>query len=316
MQHSFKKDIEEGLSSIPKQLSSRYFYDDDGSKLFRVIMQLPEYYLTDCEYEIFSTQADAIVKAMSGDNKVLRLIDFGAGDGVKTKLLITAFLKSGVEVVYTPVDISEEAIRTATENMRVDFPDLKIEPVQGEYFAAIEKINATYTQLPKVILFLGSNIGNFTHEESVHFLTHLQDLCNENDKLFLGFDLKKNPATILNAYNDSKGITKMFNLNLLKRINRELGGNFELDKFDHYATYDPISGTAKSFIVSLAAQEVYIKSLSKKFSFNRFEPVFVEQSQKFDIHNIELLAKISGFNLLADFFDCKHFYTNSLWEKE
>lgn len=312
---TFKKEVEKGLLSQPKNISSRYFYDDAGSRLFQLIMQSPDYYLTDCEQEIFSTQTKSIVKNMAASHQKVRLIDLGAGDGIKTVLLLEEFIRLGIEVVYTPVDISEEAIQEAAKNTRKKFPDIEIESYTGEYFEALKEIDKIYTQLPKVILFLGSNIGNFTTEEAHEFLTEINNLSTKNDKLFIGFDLKKDPKIICSAYNDREGITKKFNLNLLERINRELGGDFDLENFDHYNTYNPITGTAKSYIISLKKQEVNIESLNKTFSFERYEPIDVEQSQKYDLKGIEKLAKGSNFKISENFFDKKRYYTNSLWEQ-
>lgn len=311
---TFKKEVEKGLSSQPKNISSRYFYDEAGSRLFQLIMESPDYYLTNCEQEIFLTQTQNIVKKMSSTNQKLRLIDLGAGDGIKTVLLLEGFIKLGIEVVYTPVDISEEAILEAKDNIKKKFPQLQVEPFLGEYYEALKKIDETYTHLPKVILFLGSNIGNFTNKKAHNFLSELNKLCTKNDKLFIGFDLKKDPKIIRRAYNDKLGITKKFNLNLLIRMNRELGADFDIEQFDHYNTYDPVTGTAKSYIISLKQQEVTFQSLNKTFSFERYEPIDVEQSQKYDIKSIENLAKGSKFKVLEHFFDEKQYYTNSLWE--
>ena len=311
---TFKKEIERGFSLVPKNISSRYFYDDAGSRLFQLIMQSPDYYLTDCEQEIFSKQAQNIVQSMKGDYQQLRLIDLGAGDGVKTMLLLAEFIKQGVEVVYTPVDISEEAIQEAEKNIKNEFPNNRVEPYVGEYFEALQRIDKRYTKLPKVILFLGSNIGNFTYNKALDFLMQLNNLCTKKDKLFIGFDLKKNPKVIRRAYNDKQGITKKFNLNLLKRINRELGADFDINQFDHYNTYNPITGTAKSYIISLKEQVVNISELNKTFSFDAYEAIDVEQSQKYDINSIESLAQKAKFTVLEHFFDKKRYYTNSLWE--
>lgn len=311
---TFKEAVEEGLSSKPKSISSRYFYDDAGSRLFQLIMKSPDYYLTNCEHEIFTTQTQDIVKKMASFHQELRLIDLGAGDGIKTITLLEEFTKLGIDVVYTPVDISEEAILESEKNIKKKFPGIKVESYIGEYYDALKEIDQIYTKLPKVILFLGSNIGNFTNELALNFLTELNKLCTKNDKLFIGFDLMKNPKIIRRAYNDKLGITKKFNLNLLERINRELGGDFDIDQFDHYNTYDPITGTARSFIVSLRKQQVTIQSLNKTFSFAPFEVIDVEQSQKYDLKVIESLAKGSNFKVLENFFDKKQYYTNSLWE--
>lgn len=311
---TFKNEIDKGLSSQPKIISSRYFYDDEGSRLFQEIMRSPDYYLTGCEQEILSTQTKSIVKSMASSHEKIRLIDLGAGDGVKTVLLLEGFVKLGIEVIYTPIDISKEAIQDASENIKNKFPEIKVESYIGEYYDALKEIDKIYTKLPKVLLFLGSNIGNFTQKNAFDFLKEINHLCTKNDKLFIGFDLKKDPKVIRRAYNDKLGITKKFNLNLLNRINRELGADFVIDQFDHYNSYNPITGTAKSYIISRKKQEVNIKSLNKTFSFDAYEPIDVEQSQKYNLKDVESIAKASNFNLVENFFDKKRYYLNSLWE--
>lgn len=313
---NFQEDVLAGLTSKPKHLSSRYFYDDEGSKLFQLIMKSPEYYLTNCEHAIFSKQNEAVVSEISKENKALRIIDLGAGDGSKTILLLKGLKKLGVEAIYTPVDISQEAIDEVERKVKKALPKTKIEPLKGEYQEALEKIDNVYKRLPKVILFLGSNIGNFNPENAEEFLIKLYKLCNPGDRLLIGFDLKKDPKVIRAAYDDKLGITARFNLNLLRRINRELGGEFDLLQFEHYNTYNPISGTARSYIMSKKSQKVYIKALDKTISFDPWEAIYVEQSQKYDLVDIQKLADTAKFTIEKGFFDAKKRYTDSLWIKK
>ena len=168
-------------------------------------------------------------------------------------------------------------------------------------------------KMPKVILFLGSNIGNFTHEKSVKFLRQLHDVLNKGDKLLIGFDLKKDPETILKAYNDPHGLTAAFNLNLLARINRELEADFKLDDFYHKETYDPNTGTAKSFLVSKKDQTVTFHKTGESFSFSQGESIFMEMSQKYDEEMILQLANESGFSMVKNYYDSRRWFVNSLW---
>ncbi|MGI8670455.1 MAG: L-histidine N(alpha)-methyltransferase [Aridibacter sp.] len=311
-QNDFAADILEGLLSEPKQLSSKYFYDDEGSRLFQEIMKLPEYYLSSSETEIFSKQTEEIFKAFEADKSEFDLIELGAGDGTKTSLLVDYFLKQNAKFRYVPIDISSEALNFLTEKFKKEFPDLDIQTEQGDYFKTLGAFKEK-SDKRKIILFLGSNIGNFKEEQAVEFFKKLRDVLNKDDLIFIGFDLHKNPKRILDAYDDIDGITAKFNLNLLKRINRELGGNFDISEFSHYASYHPTECAARSYLISQKEQTVFIESLDTEFHFKKWEPIYMEVSQKYNLQMIEKLAKDSGFEIVRNFFDENKFYTNSLW---
>ena len=310
---AFAEDVRQGLSAEPKFLSSKYFYDDEGSRLFRQIMELPEYYLTRAEFEIFQTQAREIFAAFTTKSKKFDLIELGAGDGTKTALLIDYFLQQNADFTYSPIDISQEAIDALTEKFRARFPLLRMNALTGDYFQILETLK-TATDTPKIILFLGSNIGNFSRDQSIEFFSHLRSVMNSDDLLFIGFDLHKDPHVIVRAYDDAQGVTAQFNLNLLRRINRELGANFDLEKFSHYALYRPNEYAARSFLISREAQTVYIEALNHKFDFKAWEPIFMEISQKFSLEMIEDLARASGFQTAKNFFDSKNYFVDSLWK--
>ncbi len=312
-QNTFAEDVLRGLSAVPKFLSSKYFYDDEGSRLFQEIMKLPEYYLTRAEFEIFSTQTHEIFEAFTKVNETFDLIELGAGDGSKTSLLVDYFLKQEVDFTYVPIDISAEALSFLTEKFQTQFPRLLIQPEQGDYFQTLETFRSK-SDKRKIILFLGSNIGNFGKEQAQNFFRQLRAAMNETDLLFIGFDLQKDPRVILRAYDDAQNVTAEFNLNLLARINRELGANFNLEDFSHYASYHPIDGAARSFLISRKVQTVFIESLNKTFTFIAWEPIFMEISQKYSSTMIEELAQTSGFEVSQYFFDSQKFYTNSLWK--
>lgn len=313
IQNTFAEDVGRGLSSTPKFLSSKYFYDDEGSRLFQEIMKLPEYYLTQAEYEIFSTQTDEIFSVFAADDTPFDLIELGAGDGTKTSVLVDYFLKQKAEFIYVPIDISSEALEVLTGKFAARFPNLSIQTEQGDYFRTLETFR-TKSKKRKVILFLGSNIGNFSQAQAQDFFRQLRAVMNENDLLFIGFDLQKNPRTILRAYDDAEGVTAAFNLNLLTRINRELGADFNTENFLHYASYHPIEGAARSFLISKKNQTVFVDSLSKSFEFAAWEPIFMEISQKYTPTMIEDLARSSDFRVEKNLFDRKKFYTNSVWK--
>ena len=323
----FAEDVLAGLSTTPKSLSSKYFYDDEGSRLFQEIMKLPEYYLTSCELEIFQTQAGEILSSFSNGgaseipHSALRtphsfdLIELGAGDGTKTAVLVDHFLRQGADISYSPIDISQEALDALTEKFNAEFPALKVSALSGDYFQILESLRDGSGRR-KVLLFLGSNIGNFSREQSVAFFRSLREVMSEDDLLFIGFDLQKDPHVIANAYDDAAGVTAKFNLNLLRRINCELGGNFDLDKFTHYANYRPVEGSARSFLVSRETQTVRIDALGREFEFEQWEAVFMEISQKYSLRMIEDLARESGFEIKQNFFDGRNYYCDSLWTSQ
>jgi len=312
-QNTFADDVLRGLSAAPKFLSSKYFYDDEGSRLFQEIMKLPEYYLTRAEFDIFSTQTSEIFQSFTKNSEVFDLIELGAGDGSKTSLLVDYFLKQGVDFTYVPIDISAEALSFLTEKFQTLFPGLSIQTEQGDYFQTLETFQSK-SDKRKIILFLGSNIGNFGKAQAQNFFRQLRAVMNDTDLLFIGFDLQKDPRVILGAYDDAQNVTAEFNLNLLTRINRELGANFNLENFSHYASYHPIDGAARSFLISRKAQTVFVESLNKTFDFAAWEPIFMEISQKYSLAMIEELSQTSGFEISQYFFDSQKFYTNSLWK--
>ncbi|HEX8288970.1 MAG TPA: L-histidine N(alpha)-methyltransferase [Pyrinomonadaceae bacterium] len=311
-QNTFAEDVQRGLSSTPKYLSSKYFYDDEGSRLFQKIMELPEYYLTRSELEIFQTRKNEIYEAFCGDCPEFDLIELGAGDGTKTAVLVDYFLRQKADFTYSPIDISAEAIDFLSEKFTAKFPGLKVNAKNGDYFRILETLK-NESKRAKILLFLGSNIGNFSREQALEFFVELRAVMNETDMLFVGFDLQKDPRTILAAYDDAQGVTARFNLNLLKRINRELGANFNVENFSHYAIYRPTECAARSFLISRENQTVHIESTSCSFDFKQWEPIFMEISQKYSSEMIEDLAETSGFQVVRNFFDSRNYFVDSLW---
>ncbi len=309
----FAKETLEGLTASPKYLSSKYFYDTNGSRIFQDIMQMPEYYLTDCELEIFQTNKQWIFEAFTEKNGQYNLIELGAGDGLKTKILLSHFHDQNTYFEYTPIDISEDAVKNLVMDLQLGIPGIKINGKVGDYFRLIEKINQ-YDHTKKILLFLGSNIGNYNKVETLNFLNKLKSVMHSGDLLFIGFDLKKDPEIILKAYNDPHGHTAAFNLNLLQRINNELNANFILHNFRHQEVYNPQSGTAKSMLISLEKQEVEIHDLSTSISFEKGESIFMEMSQKYDMKMIMDLADKSGFEIVRNFYDKRQYFVNSLWK--
>jgi dimethylhistidine N-methyltransferase len=314
---TFEKDILEGLETTPKKLSSKYFYDDEGSKLFQVIMNLPEYYLTRSEYEVFESYKKNLYKQFSKDIKSFNLVELGAGDGLKTQVLLSYFVEKTIPFTYLPIDISAEALHQLKKRFNKTIPSLNFEGIEGEYFDALAQLKNKTHSLEKentrnIVLFLGSNIGNFGNEQSLSFLTRLAQNLNQDDYLLLGFDLKKHPQIIKMAYDDASGVTKAFNLNLLKRINRELEGNFNIEKFDFYSTYIPETGEVRSYIVSATKQEVTLKKLNKTIQFEWGESIHTEISRKYSANQMKEIATEAGFDFIESYTDCKGYFMDML----
>ena len=308
----FAEDVLRGLASTPKQLSSKYFYDDEGSRLFQEIMRLPEYYPTRAELKIFTEQTDEITNAFTNGAGAIDLIELGAGDGTKTAILIEHFLRRDIDFTYSPIDISQEANDALLARFRDKFPGLRIDPHTGDYFKVLTSLR-NGSDRRKVVMFLGSNIGNFQRNEAVDFFRQLRGVMNPNDRLFVGFDMQKDPRVIVRAYDDPQGVTAAFNLNLLRRINRELGADFDLTKFSHYAQYRPVECAARSFLISREKQTVTIGALNRSFEFEQWEAIFMEISQKYTRAMVEDLAAGSEFEIETEFVDEVNFYTDSLW---
>lgn len=311
---TFKEEVLDGLSRYPKSLPSKYFYDKTGDALFQQIMAMPSYYLTDCEFKILETHTEAISNYLFDSEVGTDLIELGAGDGKKTKILLRHLLSKKQDFVYKPIDISKNAVDSLSVDLAKILPDLNVEGEVGTYFEVLKNLKA-HSKRKKAIIVLGSNIGNLEHEVAISFLSKLADTMVEGDRLFMGFDQKKEPQTILNAYNDVTGITAAFNKNILVRINRELEADFEVDKFKHWETYNPETGTAKSFLVATEAMKVYVKALDKKINFDAWETIHTEISQKYDDNVVAWLAQKSGLEILHCFTCAQNYYKNYIFKR-
>lgn len=308
----FAKDISKGLSAKDKYIPSKYFYDDAGSRIFMQIMKMPGYYPTECEFEILTQQSGSILNKLAFNEK-FNIVEFGSGDGSKTKQLLKTFISKKTTFTYIPIDISQQAIDALKSNICTDLPDIDIQPQTGDYFNVLHELFKS--DVPNLFLFLGGNIGNYSTEEAVALLKMFNSGMKKGDKLLIGMDLKKNPRIIQYAYDDPYGITKVFNMNLLTRINYELDADANLDQFDFYCHYNPNNGEVNSYLVSLKKQVFYSKVLNRQFDFDKDELIWTELSRKYSFEEITDLAKTCGFTVSYNFTDCKHYFTDSLWEK-
>lgn len=312
---TFLKDVNKGLSQHPKYISSQYFYDKAGDKLFQRIMEMPEYYLTNAELEIFSGQSEAVIDSFDiSIDEEFELIELGAGDGKKTQHLLNALLSKGFKFKFIPVDISRNSLEVITERMENLFPNLNIEGQQGDYFEVLDEL--FQSDKPKVILFIGSNLGNMSDEIAAGFLNKIAQNLKINEKLLLGIDLIKSVDIVLPAYNDASGITSAFNLNLLERINNEMGGDFDLNNFEHAPEYTEKEGIAKSFLKSKVKQTVHIKDLDKNFEFEENELIHTEISRKYNDEILNQLIENSGLEIAEKFTDPKSYFADFILTKK
>lgn len=313
--NTFLKDIDEGLSDDPKSISSHYFYDKAGDELFQKIMEMPEYYVTNAELEIFEYQSDALIKSFDiKENQEFELIELGAGDGKKTKYLLKALLEKKYKFKYIPVDISQNSLSVITQRMEKLFPDLQIDARQGDYFQVLDELFVSTK--PKIILFIGSTLGNMKDEIAKDFINKISSHLKMNEKLLLGLDLIKSKEVVLPAYNDAAGITRDFNFNLLHRINRELGADFKLENFEHAPEYTEDDGIAKSFLKSTQKQSVFIEELDKSFEFEENELIQTEISRKYNDEILQKLLEDSRLEIKNKFLDSKEYFADYILEKK
>lgn len=310
--NQFLLDVLQGLQSTPKYLQSKYFYDKKGDGIFVQIMNSDEYYLTNCELEIFSTQTAEIADIIIDQHDNFDVVELGPGDAVKSMYLLKELVNKKAISTYFPVDISNNIINLLHKKLPAELPELNIHGLNGEYLAMLASAKKISDKI-KLVLFLGSNIGNIVKEEVQQFCKILRNQLSEGDIVLIGMDLVKNPKQILAAYNDGNGYTRNFNLNLLQRINDELGGNFDLGNFEHYATYDPATAACKSYLISLLDQQV-ILSDNISIQFKKDEPVFMEVSQKYSIEESDEIARQSGFEPVAHFFDKNKWFADVIWK--
>lgn len=311
--NAFASDVRAGLCATTKSLSPKYFYDELGSRLFEAICFLPEYYLTRAEGEILRTSADEIVAAVDGP---VRLLELGSGSAEKTRYLIEALLAKQPELHYLPVDISDSSLEIASQRLLRLYPGLRITAFAADYFTALQALATRVPTDPNsrtVAVFLGSNIGNFGRDESRDFLRAVRKLLRPQDALLLGADLKKSPEILIPAYDDALGVTAAFNLNLLARINRELEGNFDVKKFKHSANYNDELGRIEIRLVSREPQIVRIRALDLEVTFDKGETIRTENSYKFDLELLSVIARDTGFSLAKTWFDGGRLFSFNLF---
>jgi L-histidine Nalpha-methyltransferase len=301
------EEVAQGLSAIPKRLPPKLFYDAEGSRLFERITETPEYYPTRTERGIFERfAADMAVQA---GNK-LTLVELGAGSARKTRLLIEAVLGRQLRLDFYPVDVSPAALREAVLRLDGDFSNLRISPIAADYSHHLPQLKELLGR--KLVLFLGSTIGNFEPQETVEFLERLRQSLAPGDALLLGFDMTKDAAILHAAYNDAQGVTACFNKNVLARINRELGGRFDLEAFRHVAFWNERMSRIEMHLESRLKQTVGVQDLDRAFHFARGERIHTENSYKFTAECIAALLQKSGLLLEKTWTDPQEWFSEVL----
>lgn len=306
----FAADIRKGLNAKQKYIPSKYFYDARGDKLFQKIMEMPEYYLTRAELEIFHEQKGKIVESLNFTSG-FDIVELGAGDGTKTKILLEFLSERNIDFRYLPIDISKNVLM----ELKNDIQCCEVIPIHNTYLDGYQKA-IEQCDRPTLTMFLGSNIGNFMPEAAKMFLQELLLKAGKEDEFFIGIDLRKEPEKIIGAYNDKAGITARFNLNLLTRINNEFHANFNVKNFTHFPVYDPSSGSTKSYLVSKSDHYVEIQDLGMTVPFKKGEPIFTEISQKYYQEEISEMITDSGFHIKETFTDKKGNFADILITKQ
>jgi len=283
------RDVADGLSKSPKQLSPKYFYDERGSELFEEITQLPEYYLTRAERQLLEQRITAIIRSVLPCS----LVELGAGSATKTRIILDAMRTNGCAECYVPVDVSRDFLEATAVQLRSDYPDVEILPVVSDI---TEPFLLPPVASPTLVAFLGSTIGNFSRDQAVRMLTHIAREMSPGDKFLLGADLIKDPAVIDRAYNDSRGVTAAFNLNILERLNRELGADFPISEYQHRAFYSSDLHRVEMHLIAGRAHEVTIPEVGV-FSLQKGESIRTELSYKYDRAMLEDILTSSGLTL-------------------
>ena len=283
-------EVYEGLTRKPKSLPPKLFYDAAGSELFEKITELPEYYLTRTERAILESSAAQMIAAAGKD---LSLIELGAGTASKTRILIRAALQRQKHVGFYPIDVSRSALDEAVRNLNGDFRGLRVSPIVADYSHGLGQL----ARLPgrKLLLYLGSSIGNFEPMQAGAMLRTMRSSMRSGDALLLGTDMVKPASLLLPAYDDPQGVTAAFNKNILRRINRELDGDFNLDHFQHVALWNPACSRIEMHLESTRPQVIHIRGLQTRFNFVKGERIHTENSYKFTQTVVDSILDLAGF---------------------
>lgn len=308
---AFIQAVRKGLSRDQKSLPPKFFYDRKGSELFEKICDLDVYYPTNSERRILQSHSDEMIASMSDD---IMLVEFGSGSSSKTRTILKSILQQQDKLQYVPIDISGDFLQDSVHQLAEEFgTPLRIDALVASYMTGMNYVPET--DFPRLFLFLGGNIGNFVMEDIDSLLTRLASMMKSTDRLMIGVDLVKEPEIIEAAYNDSKGVTAEFNKNILRRINRELGGSFDLDRFEHWAPYLEEEQRVEMRLVSTMDQSVYVEDIEESFYFDEAEYVQTEVSQKFTLSSWEEVLQNAGLTLEEVRTDDRDYFAETLIKK-
>lgn len=310
-QQSLKDAVAEGFKRTPKSTPALFFYDTAGSQLFEQICKLPEYYPTRTEHKILTDNAPNIVSIATGG---MELVELGSGSSAKTRTLIDAILANQTHLHYIPTDISTDFLLESSVALKNEYERLSISAIAAEHSDALQLLPEGGGQ-PRLFLFLGSNIGNSEPKEAISFIGQIRARMRAGDRLLIGFDLVKDRQVLFDAYNDKAGITAEFNKNLLVRINRELGGDFNLNLFDHYAPFVEDHSRIEMRLISRCAQRVYLKHLGQRFDFEEGEYIHTENSYKYTLDGFGTLCEAAGMKLQKYWIDEHGWFAVGLFHK-
>ena len=306
-QEGLAEAVRRGLTMLPKEIPSQFFYDDEGSRLFEEICDLPEYYLTRAETEIL---AQTSVDLASRLPQIRTLVELGSGSATKTEYLLRAFGRDRF-LRYAPIDVSRAALEESAERLEYLHPEIEIWAAIAEYESGLAALEA-HDLGPKLTLWLGSSIGNLRRPAAAAFLSRRRETMSPDDRMIVGIDLRKDRDVLESAYDDRQGITARFNLNLLSRINRELDGDFELERFEHRVRYDEALGSVQSFLESRVDQRVRLSALDLEIPFESGERIHTEDSYKYSFQEIDEIAGQADLHLEHRYLDSAERYSLNL----
>ena len=297
----FWAEVLRGLKKPQKELPSKYFYDERGAQLFERISNLEEYYLTRIERAIMEEGIEEMAALLGPD---VLLFEYGSGNSNKTRTLLNHLFEPAA---YVPIDISQEQLLRVSKKLSSDYPSLDVLPICADYTSVFELPTVQKAVARRVVYFPGSTVGNFEPLPARQFLERIAGVCGPGGALLIGIDMKKDPHVLHRAYNDCEGVTAAFNLNLLERINRELGANFKLDSFKHYAFYNPPKSRVELHLVSEYDQTVTLDDVI--ITFKEGESIWTESSYKFTLDGFAEIAAIAGFKIERAWLDAQRWFS-------
>jgi len=298
--------VRDGLGTLPKRLPPWLFYDEAGSRLFEEITERPEYYLTRTERRILTANADEMID-LAADGKCLRIAELGAGSADKTRLLLTAAAQRQGALIYEPVDVSFSALAAAQERIEREIPDAVVAPRQMDYTEGLE-LGPVGIDERRLVLYIGSSIGNFEPDEAAQLLQRVRAGLEPGDGILLGVDMVKEDSILLAAYDDAAGVTADFNLNMLARLNRDLGADFDLEAFEHLAVWNRAESRIEIYLVSRAEQSVWLPALDTRVQFAEGERIHTENSYKYRPGQVEAMLTAAGFMPAATWTDSQGWF--------